>query len=364
MFEIVSTRRPNPLRILLRILIISAIFLIIGFYLNVTGQDGKEVLIKKHLPKQSNEAITKTEQNQGRPSTERPKEGISLLIGEDVESLEKEFGKPKRIDQTIYGYQWYIYNLHSNSYFQAGVEDGHVVTVYALGDQIDIAPFEIGQPVEEVFNTQYIDTNVDINLRGNTYRFELNDTDINLRPLIQLGDLYVQLYFDKFSGELSSVRFLNAETLIKERSYELVYHGDLIESPAPDKSLWEMVQNGSAKEIFDITNVLRLRNGQKKLRWNENVAVIALEHSKDMFDTNEYTHTSEKYGNLSERLKSAQIEYQLSGENIASNYTDGPAVVEGWLNSQSHRQVLLSKNFTHIGVGVYQKYYTQDFIQK
>jgi uncharacterized protein YkwD len=364
MFEIVSTRRPNPLRTLFRILIISTIFLIIGFYLNVTGQDGKEVLIKKNLPKQSNEAITKNQQGQGRPSTERPKEGLSTLIGEDVESLEGEFGKPQRIDQTIYGYQWYIYNLHSNEYFQAGVEDGHVVSVYAIGDQLDIEPFEIGQPVEEVFNTQYIDTNVDINLGGNTYRFELNDTDINLRPLIQLGDIYVQLYFDKFTGELSSVRFLNAETLIKERSYELVYHGELIEPPAPDESLWEMVQNGTAKEIFDITNVLRLRNGQKKLRWDENVANVAFEHSKDMFETNEYTHTSAKYGNLSNRLKAAQVEYQSAGENIGANYTDGPAVVEGWLNSQSHRQALLSKNFTHIGVGVYQKYYTQDYVQK
>jgi uncharacterized protein YkwD len=323
--------------------------LIIGFYLNVTQQDGKDVLIKKNYPKQSNQEITKSQQNQGRPSTERPKEGLSLLIGENVESLEKEYGKPQRIDETIYGYQWYIYNLHHKQYFQVGVEDNHVVTVFALGDQ---------------FNTQYIDTNVDINMGGNTYRFELNDTDINLRPLIQLGDIYVQLYFDKFTGELSSVRFINAETLVKERSYELVYHGNLIEPPAPDDTLWEKAQSGTEKEIFDITNVLRLRNGLKKLSWDENVAKAAFEHSKDMFETNEYSHTSSKYGNLSNRLKMANIEYQLAGENIAANYTDGPAVVEGWLNSQSHRQALLSKKYTDIGVGVYQKYYTQDFIQK
>lgn len=338
--------------------------MIIGFYLNVTQQDGKDVLIKKNYPKQTNKEITKSQQSQGRPSTERPKEGLSVLIGKDVESLEKEYGKPQRIDETIYGYEWYIYNLNHKRYFQVGVDNNQVVTVFALGDQLDIAPFEIGQPVEEVFNTQYIDTNVDINISGNTYRFELNDTDINLRPLIQLGDIYVQLYFDKFTGELSSVRFLNAETLVKERSYELVYHGNLIEPPAPDDVLWEMAQTGTEKEIFDITNVLRLRNGQKKVSWDENVAQVAFEHSKDMFETNEYSHTSSKYGNLSNRLKLANIDYQSAGENIAANYTDGPAVVEGWLNSQNHRQSLLSKKFTHLGVGVYQKYYTQDFIQK
>jgi uncharacterized protein YkwD len=345
-------------------LFISTILLIIGFYLNVNQQDGKDVLIKKTLPKQTNETITKNQKDQGRPSTERPKEGLSLLIGEDVEALENEFGQPQRIDQTIYGYQWYIYNLHSSQYFQVGVENSHVVTVYALGDQLDIAPFEIGQPVEEVFNTQYIDTNVDINIGGNTYRLELNDTDINLRPLVQLGDIYVQLYFDKYTGELSSVRFLSAETLVKEKSYEIVYHGNLIEPPPPDDTLWEMVQKGTEKEIFDITNVLRVRNGQKKLSWDVNVANVAFEHSKDMYQTNEFSHTSAIYGNLANRLKAAKIEYQLAGENIAANYTDGPAVVEGWLNSQSHRQSLLSKNYSHIGVGVYQKYYTQDFIKK
>ncbi|MGK0698226.1 CAP domain-containing protein [Priestia flexa] len=52
----------------------------------------------------------------------------------------------------------------------------------------------------------------------------------------------------------------------------------------------------------------------------------------------------------------------MAGENIASNYTDGPAAVEGWLNSEGHRKALLNNDFTHLGVGVYEKFYTQNFI--
>ncbi|WP_256236055.1 CAP domain-containing protein [Bacillus sp. EB600] len=338
--------------------------MIIGFYINVSHQDGNEVLIKKNFTKQSNDTIPRKLKGQlGRPATEKPKEGLSLLIGQDVGNLEKELGKPQRIDQTIYGYQWYIYNLNFKRYVQVGVEDNHVVAIYASGEDLNIAPFEIGQPVEEIFNTQYIDTNVDITIGSNTYRFELNDTDINLRPLIQLGDIYVQLYFDKYSGELSGVRFLNAETLVKERGYELVYHGELIEPPIPDEILWESAESGTEKEIFDITNVLRKRNGLRPLKWDEKTAEAAFKHSKDMFETSDFSHTSSRYGGLSDRLKAANVGYQSAGENIAANYTDGPAVVEGWLNSQSHRESLLNKNFTHLGVGVYQKYYTQDFIQ-
>ena len=187
----------------------------------------------------------------GRPSTERPKEGVSLLIGQDLQELEKAWGKPTRIDPTIYGYNWYIYNSKYGKYIQIGVENNRVVSVYAIGDKLDVAPFEIGQPLEEIFNTQYIDTNVDLNLDGNSFRFELNDTDINLRPLIQFGGIYAQLYFDKFTGDLSSVRFIDAQTLIKERPYELVYNGELIDPPNPDDSLWAKAEAGADKEIFD-----------------------------------------------------------------------------------------------------------------
>lgn len=99
----------------------------------------------------------------------------------------------------MYGFQWYIYNQDYSHYFQVGVENKQVVTIYAVGENLDVAPFEIGQPVEEIFNTQYIDTNINLDINGNSYRFELNDNDLNLRPMVQLGDIYVQLYIDKFT---------------------------------------------------------------------------------------------------------------------------------------------------------------------
>jgi uncharacterized protein YkwD len=83
-----------------------------------------------------------------------------------------------------------------------------------------------------------------------------------------------------------------------------------------------------------------------------------------MYETDNFSHTSEKFGELSDRLDVGDVFYQLAGENIAANYIDGPAVVEGWLNSKGHRETLLNKEYTHLGVGVYHKYFTQNFIQK
>ncbi|WP_160720210.1 CAP domain-containing protein [Bacillus sp. USDA818B3_A] len=364
-----------PLRTLSRILILSVVFLTIGFYVSINEKNNdSKVLIKEDHTSEMNQSMPQDTNNTTGSQTklEKPKEGLALLIGQDVSSLEREFGKPIRIDDSMYGYQWYIYNQNYNRYLQAGVENGRVVTIFALGETLNIAPFEIGQPVEEIFNTQFFDTNINLKVNGNTYRFELNDTDLNLRPMVKIGDIYVQLYIDKFTGNLSSVRFLNAETLVKQQPYELVYRGELIKAPELNEEKLNLVDQSTEQQIFDITNALRIRNKLKPLVWDEKTANAAYEHSKDMAENNDYSHTSKKFGDLANRLKTAKVTYESAGENIAANYTDGPAVVEGWLNSKGHRDSLLNEEFSHLGVGVYshlgegvyKKYYTQNFIRK
>ncbi|MEH7305306.1 CAP domain-containing protein, partial [Neobacillus drentensis] len=354
------------LRILSKILILSAVFLTIGFYVSINENNESNILIKENNTSEIKQSIPQNPVN--KPSkkivSEKPNEGLALLIGKKEVELEKVLGTPARIDESQYGYQWYIYNQNPKSYLQVGVENKRIVTIFAIGQNLDVAPFEIGQPVEEIFNTHYIDTNFNLEYNRNSYRFELNDTDLNLRPMVQLGDIFVQLYIDKFTGNLSSVRFLDAPTLIKQRPYELVYNGVLIQAPVPSEEMQRKIDENTEQEIFDITNVLRERNKLKSLKWDENTAKAAFQHSKDMSENNDFSHTSKKFGDLAKRLKTADVVYQAAGENIAANYTDGPAVVEGWLNSKGHREALLNNEYTHLGVGVYQKYYTQNFIEK
>ena len=355
-----------PLRTLFRILILSVVFLTIGFYVSINEKNDSNIMIKEDHTLEMKQSLPQGPNNQtvNKTSLEKPKEGLALLIGQDVTVLEKELGTPERIDESMYGYQWYIYNQNYNRYLQVGVENNQVVTIFAIGETLDVSPYEIGQPVEEIFNTQFFDTNINLEVNGNSYRFELNDTDLNIRPMVKIGDIYVQLYIDKFTGNLSSVRFMSAETLIKQRPYELVYRGDLIKADEPNEDAWKLIEKGMAQEIFDITNVIRVKNNLKPLIWDEMTAEVAYGHSKDMAENNDFSHTSKRFGDLTNRLKTAKVAYLAAGENIAANYSDGPAVVEGWLNSKVHRETLLNKDYTHLGVGVYQKYYTQNFIQK
>ena len=95
--------------------------------------------------------------------------------------------------------------------------------------------------------------------------------------------------------------------------------------------------------------MLRIRYHLEPLMWDEKTAEVAFNHSIDMYESDEISHTSKKYGELSDRLDEGEVAYKIAAENIAANYIDAPAVVEGWLNSKDHRDSLLNEDFTTLG---------------
>lgn len=291
----------------------------------------------------------------------RPEEGLSIYIGKSSEEIISAYGKPQRKDPSAYGYEWWIYNGFSGTYMQVGIDNDSVVSIYAIGNQLNVSPYKIGQTIEEIYRSTLLETEIVVAMTSGTYRFELSEEDLNIRPLVQMGDIYAQLSLDKYTSELSSVRFFDKKTLISQRPYEMVYRGELIDYN-PSEEQWREIERGSERQIFDITNVIRERFGLVRLDWDSEVAHVAYGHSKDMFENDYFAHESPVFGDLTERMNAEYIEYQMAGENIAADYVDGPAAVEGWLNSEGHRKALLEKEYNQIGVGVYQKNYTQNFI--
>ncbi len=341
------------------------IVLLFGYYFTEIDDNQSDVLyMEETASKDSNGESGQVAPEEGIADLSRPEIGLSTLIGKQVDSLKSTFGEPNRIDPSAYGYEWWIYNNDGKKYMQVGVDQGKIVTLYAIGDKVDITPFKIGETIEKLFSSVLIGTDINFVYEGTNYHFEMSEEDMNSRPLVKMGDIYAQLNIDKYTGKLSSVRFIDIRTLIIQRPYELAYRGELPESEPILDEAWESIEEGSKLQIFDITNIMRKRYGISELDWDEEVARVAYLHSKDMFETNTISHTSEQFGDLSDRLKTANVLYQLAGENIAANYIDAPAVMEGWLNSKPHRESLLNDKFTHIGIGVYHKHFTQNFIEQ
>ncbi|WP_142302827.1 CAP domain-containing protein [Bacillus sp. FJAT-45350] len=288
-------------------------------------------------------------------------DSLLYYIGKGEGDVLANFGEPVRKDPSAYGYIWWVYDS-DDRYVQIGIESGQVVTAIGMGENVVIEPFTIGSDYHNLLSQYQFEEQVSLSKGTNSYRFELSAEELRSRPLIEYEDKWVQLYFDTFTNKLSSIRILDRETLLVKRPYSMTYRGSIPEPPTLSADVWKAVEAGAARQILDMTNMIRVRHQLNRLEWDREVSDVAYLHSEDMSTNQYFSHTSPQFGQLKDRLERNDVLFQLAGENIAAQYVDSLAAVEGWLNSEGHRVNLLNDEFTHLGVGIYEKYYTQNFI--
>ena len=283
------------------------------------------------------------------------------FIGASSDVVEDIFEEPNRVDPSAYGYDWWVYHFNDETYLQFGIQDNKVVTIYTIGREVDTEPFQIGESYHSLNDKLQFGNDVE-SVGSQFFQFNLTPDELKIKPLVRFENVWVQLYFDSFTGKLSSIRYLDEKTLLKQRPYSITFRGSLPQAGEISEEEWEVIERGMETQVFDITNIIRKRHGLDLLEWHDMVSNVAYLHSEDMSINDYFSHTSPTKGELKDRLSEKEVKFQIAGENIAANYVDAASAVEGWLNSEGHRVNLLSEEFTHLGVGVYHKYYTQNFL--
>ena len=348
------------MKVLVRVAILLFVVLAVFYFTGARVKENRPL----ESPVKQGTAIPVLENGVGSviPQTSRPEKGVSTFVGKDVDVLIKAKGKPERIEPSGYDYDWWIYSGEKN--FMVGVTDGGIVNqFYTTDDTSNVAPFEIGQNLTDIYRFTIVESEINVEIDDSIYTFTLNNEDLQTRPLIVFKGLFVQLFIDQEDGELEAIRFIDPVTLVLHQPYEMTYTGELIVSAPPSSTLQSEVDRTAERQIFEITNTYRVKHGVPELQNEYELSVFAREYSQKMaleIYTSEESTESEK---LSKRLKESEIEHRNAGENIAFDYVDAIEAVHGWLNSPSHRKVLLDKDFTHIGTGAYGKYYVQDLIK-
>ena len=343
------------LKKLFRIIVITILILAIELYGKLLVS---QYILQSPHSKSEHKIVKMKKENKGVP------EAIPQLLGSDPENLLVKWGEPARIEPSAYGYEWWIYNQDLSQYVQFGILDHKIVTIYVGGEKVNISPFHIGERYEDVYKRNPFSYEISLKMGKNSYQFELSDVEVAEQPLVSMEEGWAQLYFDHFTHKLVGVRYMDDETLIKQRPYQLVSSGELTNPQPLSPEQMKQVEQGNAQQILDLTNVIRSSYHLPLLVWDQQAAVVAYEHSKDMKDNNYFSHDSPLFGTLGDRLQKGNVSFQLAGENIAAQHGDGIAAVQGWLNSEGHRKNLLNEQFTDLGIGVYDKFYTQNFIQK
>jgi uncharacterized protein YkwD len=290
----------------------------------------------------------------------------SVSIGMTQEELEQEWGTPDRKEPSAYGYQWWIYRDQWHHYVQVGLREGIVNTVYTNALGWEWQGWKMGMPYEEWIKVRQPEEEVSFSHQLGYYTFVLDEQEQKERPLFLIEEtVAVQLYIDvPDRGKIAGIRAMDLETLLVQQPYTIRYIGSLPSPPERNDQEWDGIQAAYEQQIFELVNVTRANMNLKPFLWHSQVAEVARGHSADMAQNNYFDHYSPRYGDLGQRLNTEGISFIKAGENIAWNYVDAADVHHGWMNSPGHRRNIVEPAFTHLGVGVVDKYYTQNFVQE
>ena len=107
-----------------------------------------------------------------------------------------------------------------------------------------------------------------------------------------------------------------------------------------------------AEQVVELVNQERTKAGLNAVTLDQNIASAALVRAKEIETS--FSHTRPNGSKFSTALTEQGVTFKGAGENIAWGQKSPEAVMQAWMNSEGHRDNILNKNFTKIGVGYYQ----------
>lgn len=105
-------------------------------------------------------------------------------------------------------------------------------------------------------------------------------------------------------------------------------------------------------KLFELTNKQRAQNGLSALTYNEELSVASQKKAEDMFAKDYWAHFAPDGTSPWDFMRAVGYRYEYAGENLAKNFMISQAVVDAWMNSQSHRENILRKEYTEVGYAV------------
>lgn len=257
--------------------------------------------------------------------------GTEILLGESKSSVLKKLGSPVRIDETEYTYSFMVYNDNYKKFVMVAVQNDKVVGWYT--DATD-------------FNYCGLTQSSDVNSINALY-----DKNLSIKKTLSVT-----------SDGVTSVFFMD---MLGDHTID----GVLVTADKTTDGVTSAVLTAWEKEVLDLTNSFRARNGLNALKWSMEAATAARLHSQDMADHNFFDHNGSDGSTPFTRMKAQGISFTMAGENIIGGYGNALYSTNGWINSNGHRNNILNSSYNYLGVGYvfggsYGNYATQNFFKK
>ncbi|KAJ1933596.1 hypothetical protein FBU59_005977, partial [Linderina macrospora] len=117
--------------------------------------------------------------------------------------------------------------------------------------------------------------------------------------------------------------------------------------------------SGWQNEMLKQVNAVRAKNGRAPLKIDQRMNSMAQKHSDYQNSIKQMTH-DDSAGSLGQRCTAVGVNWSGVAENVAWNYPDVTAVMNGWITSKGHFDNLVG-DYTIVGFGYTNGYATQTF---
>jgi uncharacterized protein YkwD len=118
-------------------------------------------------------------------------------------------------------------------------------------------------------------------------------------------------------------------------------------APLPAARTSDRPEDLTRDDIVAAVNAVRRANGAGPWRYNPALEAAALSQARLMARQDKLSH--DLGTTLRQRVTEAGYLFAV-GENVAKGYQTLPATLEGWMESQGHRNTLLSTRFVEFGL--------------
>lgn len=108
----------------------------------------------------------------------------------------------------------------------------------------------------------------------------------------------------------------------------------------------------SIEKLNQLTNEQRQKNNLPSLTVNSALTLAAQKKAENMFQENYWSHYSPDGKTPWDFILGAGYKYEYAGENLAKNFLFSNGVVDAWMNSPTHRDNLLKKEYTEVGYAI------------
>ncbi|MEA4815756.1 MAG: S-layer homology domain-containing protein [Lachnospiraceae bacterium] len=242
-------------------------------------------------------------------------DGNLISIGDEVESVIEKFGEPDRIDKSIYNTDRYIYNSDYEKFLMVSFENGKVSDIFSNAPSLSYK-------------------GVDANTSINDFSMFIPTTLSNYNEMkIYNYNMETKLYFDYENGYKLDAVYIRDTRFSASGSYNV------------------MIASYTEKELLDIINVFRYKNGLSSLSYDASAYQSAKNYSAYMRENESFSYVDLENRSPFDRMKISGIDYSIAAENITYITGDSISIYHDFIKSTATKSNILIPDLTYAGIG-------------